>query len=146
MRSVALPEPLCTADANTSSARSMLDDEINQLADSKLCLLLDDVLDTDGIGSAVGPIGRSCRCGTSDLRSLTALSAGATVAPGGWHGQSFFHKSLPWSPRHGVTACVCIVGAGVGTGVLDAKTPSSCCGVVAAATVMTLGSAAVMER
>jgi len=91
MRSVALP--LFTVDATIASARSKLVDEISQLADSQVRSLLDDVLDADRMGNAVGP--SSCDCGTLDVRCLTALSAGETVAPGGcWQGQSFCRKSF----------------------------------------------------
>lgn len=142
MRSDALPELLCTVDASTSSARSMLCVAISQLADDNV-RLLDDVLDTSGKGSAVGPIDRSCECGTSDVRCLTALSAGATAPPGGYsQGRSFFRKSS--SLRHGGTACACNVGAGVGRGIQDAETPLLCCGVTAAAPLMTARRAGVV--
>lgn len=141
MISVALP--LWTVNANTSSARFRPADEISKLTDSKVHLLLDDVFDTDGTGSAVGPIGRFCNCGSTNVRRLTALSASTTAVPGGcWQGHSLFRKSLLWSPGHGVTAHACNVG-GVGKGIQDAEIDRPCC-VVALDPATTAGSTNVV--
>jgi len=142
MRRTALPELPRTVADKISSAFSRLADEISQLTDS---LLLDVVLEAAGMGNAVGPRNGSCDHDLRDVRCLTTLSAGATLASGGcWQGQSLFRKSLLSSLRHGVAAFSRGVGSGVGTGAQDADTSPPCCGPVSAAPVPTVGSAGVL--